>query len=232
MAENLLWELTKLPRHMGGSAGAALYLLGLIVLGILAPLYLGYALIEVRVLLLYAALPLLLTPPVMAESVAGERELKPEGARQRMQWINGKIGAGVIYGWASAIIVLVLLFAALRLSLGHFADIPPLFLAGLLLVSLAWSLFAASLSAAVAMSARSAKAAKRIMRQGLLLLLIILLFVSRQPWAWTGRFAVPETGPAFLELAVVIAVVLGSFSVGLARLALHAAEATEIHLDL
>jgi hypothetical protein len=232
MGESTLWELTKLPRHMGGTAGISLFGLGVIVLGIVAPLYFGVALIDARVLVTYACLPLLFVPPVMAESIAGERELKPQAAAQRREWLTGKTGAGAIYGWLSVVLTLALTIFSLRVSRGHFFDLPLLFVCGLALVSLTSALFAASLAAAISISARSAKAAKRAMRQGLLLLLVIILFLARQPWGWTYRFAIPETGPSFLEFAVVISVVFAGFSVGLAKLASHSAESTEIRLNL
>jgi hypothetical protein len=232
MGESILWEFTKLRRHMGGTAGVSLYVLCVAVLGIVAPLYFGFALVEVRVLLMYACLPLLLAPPVVAESVAGERELRPETSAQRREWLNGKIGAGAVYGWLSVVVILGLALLSLRVSLGGLPGIPMLFPVGLALVSLASSLFAACLAAAIATGARTAKAAKRTMRQGLLLVLIVLLYLSRQPWAWTRRFAIPESGPSFLEFTVVLSVVLVGFSVGLAKLALHSVEPTEIRLNL
>ena len=232
MGESILWELTKLGRHMGGTAGISLFGLGVAVLGILAPLYFGSALIDVRVLVTYACLPLLFVPPVMAESVAGERELKPEATAQRREWLHGKISAGAVYGWLSVVLTLALAIISLRVSRGQFPDLPVLFVCGLALVSLASALFAASLAAAISIGARSAKAAKRTMRQGLLLLLIIVLFLSRQPWGWAHRLAIPETGPSFLEFAIVISVVLVGFSVGLTKLASHSAESTEIRLNL
>jgi len=232
MAENILWELTKLRRHMGGTSGVVLYLTGACVLGILAPWYFGLSFAEARVMLLYACLPLLLTPPVMAESVAGERELKPESVTERRRWLNSKIGAGALYGWLSALIILAMVMASLRVSIGRFLELPLLFVAGLAIVSAAASVFAATLAAAVAMGARSAKAAKRTLRQGLLLLLIVLLYVSRQPWAWTRRLAIPENAPRFLEFSTVIAVVLTAFALALARLASHSVESSEIRLNL
>jgi len=232
MGDAVLWELTKLRRHVGGTAGLSLYGLCVAALGIVAPLYFGYALLEARVLLMYACLPLFFVPPAVAESVAGERELKPETTAQRREWLNGKIGAGAVYGWVSVAVTFALTFVSLRLSLGHFPDVPMLFVAGLTLVSLASSLFAACLAAAVSMGARGAKAAKRAMRQGLLLLLVVLLYLSRQPWTWTRRFAIPESGSSFLEFTVVIAVVLVGFSVALAKLALHSADSDEIRLNL
>ena len=232
IAENIVWELTKLRRYMGGTAGAALYALGVAVLGIVAPLYFGFALVDVRVLLMYSCLSLLFAPPVVVESVAGERELKPETSAQRREWLNGKIGAGAVYGWLSVVVIVVLVLASLRVSLGGLPDLPMSFVAGLGLVSLASSLLAACLAAAIATGARSAKAAKRAMRQGLLLLLIVLLYLSRQPWEWTHRLAIPESGPSFLEFTVVLSVVLTGFSAGLAKLAMHSAESTEIRLNL
>jgi len=232
IGENTLWELTKFGRHMGGTRGISFLGLGVAVLGIVAPLYFGSALIDARVLVTYACLPLLLVPPVVAESVAGERELKPETTAQRREWLNGKIGAGAVYGWLSVVLTLALAIISLRVSRGRFPDLPLLFVAGLALVSLASALLAGSLAAAISISARSAKAAKRTIRQGLLLLLIIILYLSRQPWGWTHRLAIPETGPSFLEFAVVISVVFVGFSVGLAKLASHSVESTEIRLNL
>ncbi len=232
MGASVVWELTKLQRHMGGTAGVTLYVLGILVLGVLAPLYFGFALVSARVLLLYTFLPVLFAPPVVAESVGGEKELKPENPAQRREWLYGKVGAGVIYGWVSVGLIFALAGISMRLSEGRFFLMPMQFVAGLVLVSLAASFLAASLAAAVAIGARSTKAAKRTMRQGLLLLVIILVYLSRQPWAWTRRLAVPESGPRFLEFALVISVVLTALAVGLARLALHSAEPAEIRLNL
>ena len=232
MGENVLWELTKLGRHMGSTAGVSLYGLGVVVLGVVAPLYFGLALIDVRALVAYAFLPLLFVPPVMAESIAGERELKPKTSGQRHEWLAGKIGAGAIYGWLSVVISLTLAIVSLRISRGRFPGLPLLFVCGLVLLSLASALFATSLAAAISISARNAKAAKRTIRQGLLLLLIVILFLSRQSWEWTRRFAIPETGPNFLEFAVVLSVVLVGFSLGLAKLASHSVDSTEIRLNL
>ncbi len=232
MGESVFWELTKLRRHMGGTTGVTLYVLGILVLGVVAPLYFGFAFVSARVLFLYTLLPVLLTPPVVAESVGGEKELKPENPAQRRQWLYGKVGAGMVYGWISVGLILALAGISLRLSEGRFFLMPMQFVAGLVLVSLAASFLAASLAAAVAIGARSAKAAKRTMRQGLLLLVIVLLYLSRQPWAWTRRLAVPETGSRFLEFALVICVVITGLAVGLVKLALHSAEQAEIRLNL
>lgn len=232
MGESVVWELSKLQRHMGGTAGVTVYVLGILVLGVVAPLYFGFAFASARVLLLYTFLPLLLAPPVVAESVAGEKELKPENPAGRREWLYSKVGAGMVYGWISVGLILAMALLSLRLSEGRFLVLPMQFLTGLVLVSLASAFLAASLAAAVAMGARSAKAAKRTMRQGLLLLVIVLLYLSRQAWAWTHRFAVPETGPRFLEYALVICIVFTGLALGLVKLALHSAESTEIRLNL
>jgi len=232
MADNVLWELSKLGRHMGGTAGVSLYTLGVVVLGVVAPMYIGLALIDARVLVTYAFLPLLFVPPVMAESIAGERELKPETSAQGREWLMGKIGAGAVYGWLSVVVTLIMAIVSLRVSRGRIPVLPLLFVCGLMLLSLASALFAASLAAAISMSARGAKSAKRTMRQGLLLLLIVILFLSRQSWEWSRRLAIPETGPNFLEFAVVLSVVLVGSSVALAKLASHSADSAEIRLNL
>jgi ABC-type Na+ efflux pump permease subunit len=232
MGESILWELTRLRRHMGGTAGVTLYVLGTLVLGVAAPLYFGFAFASARVLFLYTLLPVLLAPPVVAESVGGERELTPESPAQRREWLYGKVGAGIIYGWISVGLIFALAGTSLRLSEGRFLLVPMQFVVGLLLVSLASSFLASSLAAAVAIGARSPKAAKRAMRQGLLLLVIVLLYLSRQPWAWTRRLAVPETAPRFLEFTLVMCVAFVGLALGLIKLALHAAEPAEIRLNL
>jgi hypothetical protein len=234
MGTNVLWELTKLRRHMGGTTGVAFYVLGVVVLGIAVPSYLRFEFLEVPALVIYACLPWLLVPPVVAESIASEseREFKPTEPGQRRDWLYGKVGAAVVYGWLSAMLILVLALMSLRLWAGRFLAPPMLVAVGLVLISMASAMFAASFAAAVSIGARSARGVKRGMRQGLLLLVVIFLYLSRQPWGWKRRFAVPETSRSFLELALVISIVLVGVSVGLVRLALHASEPAEIRLNL
>jgi hypothetical protein len=234
MGASVLWELTRLRRYLGGSTGQAFYVLSIVVLGILAPLYLRFEFLELPALLIYACVPWLFVPPVVAESIASEseRELRPSERAQRRDWLYGKVGAAAVYGWISVVLILVLALVSLRLSAGRFFALPVLFAVGLVLISVASALFAASFATAVSIGARSARGVKRGMRQGLLLLVVVLLYVSRQPWAWKRRFLVPETGQAFLEFAVVVAVVFVGLSAGLVRLALQVSEPTEIRLNL
>jgi hypothetical protein len=203
-----------------------------VVLGVIAPLYFSLGFMTLRVLLTYTCLPFLLVPPIVAESVAGERELKPESRAQRRDWLYGKVGAGALYGWVSVWFILALAITSLSASVGGFLPPSPPVGLGLVLLSLASSVFAASFAAAVSMGARSVKGAKRTMRQGVLLLLIVIIFLSRQSWPWARRLAVPETGTGFLEFSVVISVVLAGFSAGLVKLALHASDTAEIRLNL
>ena len=234
MAESILWELTKLRRHMGGTAGVALYVLGVVLLGIVAPRYLGFDFVDVPVLVTYACLSLLLVPPVVAESVAGETEraLRPAAAGQRREWLLAKVGAGTLYGWASTVFILALAIASLRLALGRFLPPPPLLAAGLGMISLAASFFAAAAAAAVATGARSSRDAKRNLRQGMLLLLVLLIYFSRLSGVWQRRLALPATGSGFVKFAVVTAIALAGVSVGLLKLALSRTEPAEIHLNI
>src|SRR5580700_1969532 len=109
MGASVLWELARLRRYMGGAVGVAFYVLGVTLLGIVAPWYLGFAFLELPALLIYACLPCLFVPPVLAESVAGasERELRPSERAQRRDWLYGKIGAAAVYGWLSVVFILV-----------------------------------------------------------------------------------------------------------------------------
>ena len=109
--------------------------------------------------------------------------------------------------------------------------LPGLFV--LALMSLAVSVFAASISAAVSVRARSAKYAKRTLRQGFLLLLVLVIYYSRfMPVEWKLHVAVPGAVPGFTEFVVVISVTLLGLSGGLLKLALTRAEDTEIRLDI
>ncbi len=234
MGENILWELTKLRRHMGGAAGVVLYVTGVVVLGVLAPWYLGFDFVDLPILLTYACLPLLLVAPVVAESVAGESErtLKPAEAGQRRAWLSGKVGAGALYGWISTIFILALAITSLRLAVGRFLPPPAPLAVGLVLVSLATLFFAASLAAAVAMGARSARDAKRAIRQGLLLLLVFLIYFSRLSGSWKRHLAIPATGAGFVEFAFVVSLGLAGVSVILLRVALNRSEPVELRLNI
>jgi hypothetical protein len=216
MAESILWELTKLRRHMGGTKGVLFYVFGVLLLGILAPWYLGFDFVDVPVLLTYACLSL----------------LRPAEPSRRREWLLAKVGAGALYGWISTIFILALAIASLRLALGRFLPPPALLAAGLALLSLAVSLFAAAVAAAVAMGARGAKHAKRNLRQGLLLLLVILIYLSRLSGSRQRRLALPTTGAGFVEFAVVTSIGLAGVSLGLLRLALTRSEPEEIHLNI
>jgi hypothetical protein len=211
-----------------------LYVLGVVLLGVLAPWYLGFDFVDVPVLVTYACLSLLLVPPVVSESVAGESEraLQPAEAVRRREWLLAKVGAGALYGWVSTVFILALAIASLRLALGRFLPPPALLAAGLGLVSLAVSFFAAALAAAVAMGARSSRHAKRTLRQGLLLLLVMLIYLSRLSGSWKRRLALPTTGAGFVEFAVVTSMALAGVSAGLLRLALRRSEPVEIHLNI
>jgi len=219
---------------MGGATGLTLYALGVLVLGVVAPLYLGFAFLEVPPLLIYACLPWLFVPPVVAESIASasERELRPSERAQRRDWLYGKVGAAAVYGWASVVLILTLACVSLGVSAGRFLVPPMLYAVGLMLISLGSTLFAAAFAATVSIGARSARGVKRGMRQGLLLLVVVLLYVSRQSWSWKRQFLVPETGQGFLEFALVVSIVLVGMSAALVRLALHASEPAEIRLNL
>jgi len=103
----------------------------------------------------------------------------------------------------------------------------------LLLLSLAVSVFAASAAAAVSVTARSAKQAKRTLRQALLLLLVILIYYLRMtPGAWKERFAIPADISGFTKFVLVVSVLLVGLSGGLLKLAWNRSEDTEIRLKI
>src|SRR5258708_10452328 len=99
--------------------------------------------------------------------------------------------------------------ATVNLSFTRWILPPALLAIDLALMSLAVSVSTASLSAAVSVRARSAKHAKRTLRQGFLLLLVLVVYYSRfMPVEWKRRVAVPDALQGFTEFIVVISVAL------------------------
>ncbi len=235
MRRAITQELSQLPRRMGGMTGVSIYAFALITLGILLPWRLSFDFLDAKILLAYACLPALLVAPVVAESLAGDRERTqiPATSEERRQLLYAKVSAGALYGWISALLAIVMGLATVNLSLARWI-LPQTPLAmDLALMSLAVSFFTAAISAAVSVKARSAKYAKRSLRQGSLLLLVLAIYYSRfMPLAWKRRVTVPEALPGFTEFIVVASVALLGLGAGLIKVALNRGEDTEIRLNL
>ena len=235
MRRALMQELSQLPRRMGGRTGVLIYAFAMLALGILLPWHLSFDFLDAMVLLAYACLPALLVAPVVAESFAGDRERAqiPATSEERRRSMYAKVAAGALYGWISALVALVLGIATVNLSFTRWILPPALLAIDLALMSLAVSVSAASIAAAVSIRARSAKHAKRTLRQGFLLLLVLVVYYSRfMPVEWKRRVTVPEALPGFTEFVVVVSVVLLGLSAALIKLALNRGEDTEIRLNL
>src|SRR5207253_11397163 len=136
------------------------------------------------------------------QASAGDRERPqiPRRLEDRRHLLYARVAAGALYGWSSALLALVMGIATVSLSSTRWI-LPPAPLAmDLALMSLAVSVFAASISAAVSVIARSAKYAKRTLRQGFLLLLVLVIYYSRfMPVEWKLHVAVPGAVPGFTE---------------------------------
>jgi hypothetical protein len=235
MRRAIMQELSQLPRRMGGRTGVLIYAFALLALGILLPWHLSFDFLDAMVLLAYACLPALLVAPVVAESFAGDREREqiPATSEERRRSMYAKVAAGALYGWISALVALVLGIATVNLSFTRWILPPALLAIDLVLMSLAVSVSAASIAAAVSVRARSAKHAKRTLRQGFLLLLVLVVYYSRfMPVEWKRRVTVPDALSGFTEFTVVISVALLGLSGGLLKLALTRADDTEIRLNL
>lgn len=235
MRRAIMQELSQLPRRMGGTTGVLIYSFALLALGILLPWHLGFDFLDAMVLLAYACLPALLVAPLVAESFAGDRERAQVSAAvaERRQLMYAKVAAGALYGWISALVALVMGIATVGLSAARWILPPALLAIDLALISLAVSVSAASIAATVSVRARSAKYAKRILRQGFLLLLVLVIYYARfMPVEWKRHMTVPGAVSGFTEFVVVISVTLLGLSGGLLKLAFTRAEDTEIRLDL
>jgi hypothetical protein len=235
MRRAIAQELSQLPRRMGGATGVSMYGFAILALGILLPWHLSLDFLDVMVLASYACLPALLVAPVVAESFAGdlERSQLPASPEEQRRWLYAKVAAGALYGWISAMIAMILGIATVSLSFSRWILPPPVLASDLALMSLAVSVFTASISAAVSIRAGSAKHAKRTLRQGFLLLLVIVIYYSRfMPIEWKRRVAIPGALSGFTEFVAVVSVVLLGLSVGLLKLAFSRAEDTEIRLNI
>lgn len=235
MRRAIMQELSQLPRRMGGMTGVLIYAFALLALGILLPWHLSFDFLDSMVLVAYACLPALLVAPVVAESFAGDRERAqiPAGVEERRRLLYAKVAAGALYGWISALLALVMGLVTVSLSSTRWILPPALLAIDLALMSLAVSVSTASISAAVSVGARSAKYAKRTLRQSFLLLLVLVIYYSRfMPVEWKRHVTVPGAVSGFTEFVVVISVALIGLSGGLLKLALTRAEDTEIRLDI
>jgi hypothetical protein len=235
MRRAIIQELCQAPRRMGGTTGVLIYAFALLGLGILLPWRLSFDFLDAMVLLAYACLPALLVAPVVAESFAGDHERAQifSTVEERRRWLYAKAAAGALYGWSSALLALVMGIATVSLSSTRWILPPALLAIDLALMSLAVSAFTAGIAATVSVRARSAKYAKRTLRQGFLLLLVLVLYYSRfMPVEWKRHAAVPGTVSGFTEFVVVMSVTFLGLSGGLLKLALARAEDTEIRLDI
>jgi len=220
---------------MGAPAGVVIYAIAILGLGVVLPVYLSFEFLDRAVLVSYACLSLLLVPPVIAESFAGDDRWKETVANSGdRRWLFfDKVAAGVLYGWISSVIAVILGLATVAASSGHLVMPPSLVAVDLLLLSLTVSVFASSAAAAVSVTARSAKQAKRTLRQALLLLLVILIYYLRMtPGAWKERFAIPADISGFTKFVLVVSVLLVGLSGGLLKLAWNRSEDTEIRLKI
>lgn len=230
-------ELRALPRRMGGASGVLIWLFGVGVLGVLLPWQLGFGFLDARVLLAYAMAPLLFVAPVVAESFSGERERNavPADPGIRRDVLLGKVAAGAIHGWGSALVIMAAAFVTVNARYGAESLLlpPGAVCLDLAFLALLAALLFASLAAAVAVRARDARSAKRSLRQGFLLLLVAVIWYARAaPDAWrhaTAGLLAPST---LTRLVLVAALIALPVVAGLTRLALAAWDRSEIHLDL
>ena len=233
MRRAIMQELSQLPRRMGGTTGVTIYAFALMALGILLPWHLSFDFLDAMILLAYACLPALLVAPVVAESLASDRAQIPTTLEERRRSLFAKVSAGAVYGWISALLALALGLVTVNLSFSRWKLPPALLAIDLALVSLAVSVCAASIAAAVSVKARSAKYAKRTLRQGFLLLLVLVIYYSRfMPSEWKRYATVPGALPGFTKFIAVISAALIGLSAGLIKLALNRGEDTEIRLNL
>jgi len=130
MRRAIMQELSQLPRRMGGTTGVLIYAFAMLALGILLPWHLGFDFLDAMVLLAYACLPALLVAPVVAESFAGDRERAQITAtlEERRRLMYAKVAAGALYGWISALLVMIMGLTTVCLWFGRWI-LPPALLA-------------------------------------------------------------------------------------------------------
>jgi len=140
-----------------------------IVFGILAPMYKGLGILDVRIIAAYACLALLFVAPASAE-------MGPlyTGA------LAARIAIIVAWGWGLTVLILATAIITLNVMArrGGFLVPPVEFLASILIFSLSASIAVAALAAALGRRF-SAAAVKNILRTAFLLILLALAFGSR-----------------------------------------------------
>lgn len=235
MQRMLVRELWQLPRRMGGAAGVLMYVLAIAAAGLFAPWYLGLDFLDIHILLACACLSVLVAGPVMAESVAGDRERAalPSSTQDYKTLLRAQLGAAALCGWIFALIILALAITTMRFAFGRLIGPPAAILIDVAAISLAVSLFAASLSAAVSSGAKSAKHARGNLRQGFLLVLVLVIYYARfMPQNWKEYLSFPITVSGFTGFIAVSCVLFVALSAGFMKLALARLEDTEIRLNL
>ena len=142
--------------------------------GILVPLYKGFGFLDPRIIAAYACMALLFVAPASAEMAASHGTDAPRAA------LLGKIALIVAWGWGMTVVILVTAIVTLNLMArrGGLLAPPWGFLSAILTFSLSASIAIAVLGAVLARRF-SASAVKNILRTGVLVILLALIFGSR-----------------------------------------------------
>ncbi len=233
--EILREDLAALPRRIGGRSGILMWIFAIVVMGLLLPWVLGYGFLDMPVLLAYVGMSSLFAGPLVAESIAGERERHavPNVPRLRRDLLLARVVVGVLYGWVSPLAMMVLGFAMVNLHYRPQTVLlpPPLISIDLALLTALAALLVASLAAAVAVRAPDARRAKRTLRQGFLLSLVAVILFARSG-GWRVIAASFETQAGMTRVAGFAAVIILPVSAGLLRMALAGWDRSEIRLDI
>jgi hypothetical protein len=215
-------ELRHLPRRMGSTAGFLLYLMVLAAFGVLVPMRWGFEFLNPMVLAAYASMSALFVAPVAADSFFSIRELRGQPSHNYRALVLGRAIFIAAWGWLSAALVLATGLATLNIAnrRGGVLLPPALFLASLALFSASASAFVTSLGAAVATGAKSAARAKRGLRTGFLLLLLLFLLTLRQaPEEWRYRLIQQLSAERFPWFALIASLHMWFFAALMLRIA-------------
>jgi hypothetical protein len=225
----ILDELRQLPRRMGAPAGVVFFAIAVLALGVLLPWYLNFGFFDVAILIAYACLSVMLVPPVVAESFADDQwKAAVANSANPRAILHAKVAAGALHGWISTVLIFTLAMLTTSAATRRWTVPSWGVLFDLAVISFAVSVFAASGAAAISVRAKSAKQAKRTLRQAFLLLLVIVIYGSRYlPGGW--RVAISQR---FNAIALIACAGLLIVAAGFLKLARVRAEDTEIRLEI
>jgi ABC-2 type transport system permease protein len=174
----------------------------LLMFGILMPLQLGRDWVDSPASLAYwGFLPFMMVNNVIADSFAGERERHTletllASRLSDLSILLGKVGTGILYGWGTSLIGMLLSLITVNLSAGHGKLLlyPPYIAIGLPITSFLVAALAAGIGVLVSLHASTVRQAQQTVGIAFFVVFLPLFLIPLMPNEWkTGLTHFLET---------------------------------------